>query len=278
VAALICFVLGFGLSGLVRILPVLALGSMVSPSVFLASYVLTYQQVPTFPQIGATNKIFYIGAAATLIGFLLDLLPQIKNYTKILVAIMSLSIVGWIGYPRLAKLDMELMATSLGLWLGGISLLWPLDTIAKTPTERNGGGVAGTAMLASVLLGFSPIALFGGSSTSMMLCLTAVAGLVAVVLWELVIPRQAFGASAIFGVGCGLLAMINTVTLITRQLDLAALALLLLIPYTGAVSARLLPLNRIRGRVRQVLIGTIAASPILLVMAVLLLHCPESLS
>jgi hypothetical protein len=278
VAALVCFLLGFGLSGLVRILPVLALGSMLSPSVFLASYVLTYQQVPTFPPVGATNKIFYIAVVATLIGFILDLLPLIKNYGKILAAITSLSIVGWIAYPRFAKPDMDLIVTSLGLWLGGIALLWPLDTVAKTPIDRNGVGVAGTAMLASLLLGFAPVALFGGSSTSMMLCLAAVAGLAAAALWELVIPRQTFGASAVFGVGCGLLAMIDTVTLITRQVDLAALALLLLIPYTGEVSARLLPPHRIRGRVRQVLIGTLAASPILLVMAVLLLRRPESLS
>jgi hypothetical protein len=278
VAALVCFLLGLGLSGLVRILPVSALGSAVSPSVFLASYVLTYQQVPTFPPIGATNKIFYIAVVATLIGFIFDLLPLIKNYGKILAAIMSLSIVGWIAYPRFAKPDIDLMAISLGLWLGGIALLWPLDTVARTPTERNGGGVVGIAMLASLLLGFAPVALFGGSSTSMMLCLAAVAGLAAVALWELVIPRQTFGASTVFGVGCGFLAMINTVTLITRQLDLAALALLLLIPYTGEVSARLLPPNRIRGRVRQVLIGTFVASPILLLMAVLLLRRPESLS
>jgi hypothetical protein len=182
VAALVCFLLGFGLSGLVRILPLLPLGSMVSPSVFLASYVLTYQQVPTFPPIGATNKIFYIAVVATLIGFILDLLPRIKNYSKILAAIMSLLIVGWIAYPRFAKADMVLMATSLALWLGGIALLWPLDTVAKTPTERNGGGVVGTAMLASLLLGFAPVALFGGSSTSMMLCLVAVPGLAAVTL------------------------------------------------------------------------------------------------
>jgi hypothetical protein len=222
--------------------------------------------------------MFYIAVAATLIGFILDLLPRIKNFSKVLIAIISLWIVGWIAYPRFAKPDMDLIVTSLGLWLGGIVLLWPLDTIATIPTERNGGGIAGTAMLASLLLAFAPVALFGGSSTNMMLCVAAVAGLAAVALWELVIPRQSFGASAVFGVGCGLLAMINTVTLITRQVDLVALALLLLIPYTGAVSARLLPLNRIRGRVRQVLIGTIAASPILLVMAVLLLHRPESLS
>jgi hypothetical protein len=102
-------------------------------------------------------------------------------------------------------------------------------------------------MLASLLLGFAPVALLGGSSTSMMLCLAALPGLAAVALWELVVPRLAFNASAVFGVGCGLLAMINTVTLITRQVDLAALALLLLIPYTGEISARLLPRNRSAG-------------------------------
>jgi hypothetical protein len=100
-----------------------------------------------------------------------------------------------------------------------------------------------------------------------MLCLAAVAGLAAVAVWELVAPRGAFGASAVFGFGCGLLAMIDTVTLITRQVDLAALALRFL-----------LPPNRFRGRVRQVLIGTFAASPIVLVMAVLLLRHPEPLS
>jgi hypothetical protein len=132
-------------------------------------------------------------------------------------------------------------------------------------------------MLMALLLALAPVALLGGSSTSLMLCLAAVAGLAAVALWEHAIPREAFCASAVFGVGCGLLAMIDTVTLITRQVDLAALALLLLIPYVGEVSARfLLPPNRIRGRVRQVLIGTLAASPILLVMAVLLLRHPES--
>jgi hypothetical protein len=110
-----------------------------------------------------------------------------------------------------------------------------------------------------------------------MLCLVAAAGLASSVLWEIAIPRRAFCASAVFGVGCGLLAMIDTVTLITKQVDLAALALLLLIPYAGEFSARfLLPPNRIHGRVRQILVATFAAAPILLVMAVLLLRHPES--
>jgi hypothetical protein len=278
-AALMCFLLGLTLSAFVRLVPGLTIASTALPTVFLASYVLTYQQVPPFPPVGATNKIFYIALAAALIGFVLDLLPQSANYRKLLAVIMPLLIVGWIGFPRFAKLDVDLMATSLGLWLGGIVLLWRLDTVGTTPAELNGGSIVGTAILMALLLALAPVAFLGGSSTSLMLCLAAVAGLAAVALWELVVPRGAFGASAVFGVGCGLLAMINTVTLITQQVDRAALALLLLIPYAGEVSARfLLPPSRFRGRVRQVLIGTLAGSPILLVMAVLLLRHPESLS
>ena len=235
--------------------------------------------MPTFPPVGSTNKIFYIALAAALIGFALDPLPRTANYPQLLAAIMSLLIVGWIGFPRFAKPDVALIATALGLWLGGIALLWRLDAVATSPPEQNGGSIVGTAMLMALLLAFAPVAFLGGSSTSLMLCFAAVAGLAATALWELVVPRNAFSASAVFGVGCGLLAMIDTVTLITREVDLVALALLLLIPYAGEVSARLLlSQNQFRGRVRQVLVGTFAASPILLVMAVLLLRHRQSMS
>jgi hypothetical protein len=157
----------------VRVVPSSTIASIPLPIIFLASYVLTYQQVPPFPPVGATNKIFYVALAAALIGFVLDLLPQIANYRKLLAVIMPVSIVGWIGLPRFAKLDVDLMATSLGLWLGGIVLLWRLDTVATTPAERNGGSIVGTAMLMALLLAFAPIALLGGSSTSLMLCLAA---------------------------------------------------------------------------------------------------------
>jgi hypothetical protein len=276
-AALICFLLGLVLSGLARIVPGSTIAWAVPPIIFLASYVLTYQQVPDFPPIGATNKIFYIALAAALIGFALDLLPRPANYRKLLAMIMPLLIVAWIGFPRFSQPDIELMATALGLWLGGTVLLWRLETVATTP-ERNGGSVVGTAMLMALMLAFAPVALLGGSSTSLMLCLATVAGLAAVALWELVLPRGAFGASAVFGVGCGFLAMIDTVTLITRHVDLVALALLLLIPYAGEIGARLLPPKRFRGRVRQVLVGALAALPIVLVIAVLFLRHPESLS
>ena len=170
-AALICFLLGLVLSGFARIFRRSSVASTVLPIIFLASYVVTYQQVPPFPPVGSTNKIFYIALAAMLAGLVLDLLPRTALYRRLLAVIMPLLIVGWIGFPRFANPNIELIATSLGLWLGGIALLWRLDSVATAPPDRNGGSIVGTAMLMALLLAFAPVALLGGSSTSLMLCL-----------------------------------------------------------------------------------------------------------
>jgi len=276
-AGLVCFLLGLALSGVAGLFPFAAFGSSVPPAVFVASYVLTYQQVPPFPPVGAANKIFYVALAGALMGLVLDLLPRSASLHKPLAVIAPALIVGWIGLPRFGHPDLEAVATALALWLGGAAVLWRLGAVADATPERNGGSLVGTTMLMTLMLGFAPVALLGGSSTSLMLCLAAVAGLGAAAIWDLAVPRAAFGASAVLGAGGGLLAVIDTVTLITRQVDLAALALLLLIPYAGQVGARLLlPPDRIQGRVRQVLVGLMAASPLVPVAAILLLRHPES--
>jgi hypothetical protein len=104
-AALICFMLGLTLSGLVRLVPATPVASLVSTAVFLTSYVLTYQQVPTFPPIGAADKIFYIALAAALVGFVLDLLRT--KLDRALAVIVAGLIVAWIGLPRFANLDLR---------------------------------------------------------------------------------------------------------------------------------------------------------------------------
>ena len=60
-AALICFLVGLVLSGFVRLIRCPAIASTVLPIIFLASYVFTYGQVPTFPPVGSTNKIYMSG-------------------------------------------------------------------------------------------------------------------------------------------------------------------------------------------------------------------------
>jgi hypothetical protein len=274
-AALICFMLGLTLSGLVRLIPRPRVASLMPPAVFLTSYVMTYQQVPTFPPVGAVNKIFYIALAAALVGFVLDLL-RITKLDRALAMIVSGLIVGWIGLPRFVNGDLEAVTTASALWLGGSVVIWRLNVVAKSTAERNGGSLVGIATLMALMIAFAPVALLGGSSTSLMLCFVAVAGLGAVAIWEFLVPRDAFGATSVLGAGSGFLAVVSTVTLITRQIDGIGLALLLLIPYAGQLGAwLLLPPDRIHGRARQVLVGLMAGSPVLAVIAILLLRHPE---
>lgn len=138
-AALICFLLGLVLCGLVRLTHTAALGSLVPPAVFLASYVLTYQQVPPFPPVGATNKIFYIAVSGTLVGFVLDLLPRSAMLDRLLAVIVPAVIVGWIGWPRFANADLETVATTVALWLGGLAALWRMDAVTKATAEKKIG-------------------------------------------------------------------------------------------------------------------------------------------
>jgi hypothetical protein len=273
-AALICFMLGLALAGLVRLIPAPPVASLVPTVVFLTSYVITYQQVPTFPPVGAVNKIFYIALAAALVGFVLDFL-RTTTLDRALAMFVPGLIVGWIGLPRFANGDLEAVTTASALWLGGSVVMWRLNVVGKSTAERNGGSLVGIAMLMALMVAFAPVALLGGSSTSLMLCFVAVAGLGAVAIWEFLIPRDAFGATSVFGAGSGFLAVVSTVTLITREIDSVGLALLLLIPYAGQLGAWFLPPDRIHGRARQVLVGLMTGSPVLAIILILLLRHPE---
>ena len=58
-------------------------------------------------------------------------------------------------------------------------------------------------MLMARMLAFAPVALLGGSSTSLMLCLAAVAGLAAAALWELVVPPVPLAPAPSLVLGAG---------------------------------------------------------------------------
>ena len=128
------------------------------------------------------------------------------------------------------------------------------------------------AVLLAVLPGvFAPIALFGGSSTSVGLCLGLTAGLAMMALVNLFWPR-ALGLTAVLGAGCGLLAVIDTITLITRHIDFLALAVFLAVLFTGQIGARAVLPQHVGPRVRAVAIGVMAAAPILVILAILFLR------
>ena len=93
--------------------------------------------------------------------------------------------------------------------------------------RRRCGHAAQRRWLLGVLPGlFAAIALFGGSSTCVGLCLGFATGLAMMALVNLS-SRRPLGLTPVLGAGGGLLAIIDTITLITKHIDFLALVVFL---------------------------------------------------
>jgi hypothetical protein len=137
------------------------------------------------------------------------------------VAAVAVSVLAtvWIGYARLNAPDLELLATRGALVLVGALVLWRTDAIAIGPGPA-GGGAPALALLAALAAAIAPVALFGGSSISVGLCLGLSVGLA-------IVARRALDPARTLrdgdpGAGAGLLAIVNTIALINRRADLLA--------------------------------------------------------
>jgi hypothetical protein len=251
--------------------------SAAPPALFLIGYYATYQKVPPFPPIGSTNKIFYIALLATLGGFVLDRIAVGPLPRAAASLVVSLLAAAWIAYARLDSPDAELIVTGGAVILVGALVLWRVGMIA-TAAEPEGGGAAALALLAALAAVFAPVALFGGSSTSVGLCLGFAIGLGICSLSLMLAPRS-LGSMAVLGAGGGLLAVIDTVVLITGGVDLIALALVALSPLLGPFGVRLLP-RTLRGSSALVWVATgiAALSPLPVIVTLLFLRYENPLA
>ncbi len=251
--------------------------SAAPPAIFLIGYYATYQKVPPFPPIGSTNKIFYIALLATLGGFVLDRIAVGPLPRAAASLVVSLLAAAWIAYARLDSPDAELIVTGGAVILVGALILWRVGMIAAA-AEPEGGGAVALALLAALAAVFAPVALFGGSSTSVGLCLGFAIGLGICSLSLMLAPRS-LGSMAVLGAGGGLLAVIDTVVLITGGADLIALALVALSPLLGPFGVRLLP-RTMRGSSALVWVATgiAALSPLPVIVTLLFLRYENPLA
>lgn len=280
---LACLAAGLVFSLLARLSTSSLPASLVPPVVFFVAYVSIYQDVPGFPPIGSTNKIFFVAVIGTAVGAAVDLVvmssrlrPHLAYWLRRVCEIVAaVAVAIWIGLPRFVDPGADFLLALGGLVIGGVAVLWRIDAVAA-PDRQDGGEMVATAMLAALSLGFAAIALFGASSTSFGLCLGFAAGLAASALVAVAWPRG-FGSVAILGAGSGLLAVIDTVTLITQRVDWLACLVLLSVLVTGQIGARvLLPSGRRLGaRLRRLSVALLAAAPVAVIVAILFLRHPN---
>lgn len=219
------------------------------PAIFLAAYYLVYNKVPPLPPVGAVNKIFYIAALGTVVGFAVDLL-KLSKLSRAIVLLQPVAASFYIGWVRLTDGPLEVIVAAAGGMLV-MSLL-----------SRDQAGAAGEAnvrraiVLGIFCLGFAPLALFGASSSSFQLLTIFAVAMFASLVWSIANGQYAFGTTALLGGVGSVIAVVFAVTLITRKTDLAILCLLGAIFLAPLASDRLATALPAKGQTARLAIFT----------------------
>ena len=214
-SALVAMAVTVVLSGMLRWRNIVLPTDLLLPAAFLGSYWLTYNKVPTFPPVGAVNKIFYLVLIGILVGMAADLL-KLPRLVHMLALCQPVATALYIGAPRLSVAPWEVI----------LAALFGVSAILLLMIDRAGSSLRRGSVLAVVSLGFAPIALLGASSSTFQLCLIFAATCFGALVWHLRNPAFRFGGASFLGAAGGLIATADTVVLITRKTDLMALAIL----------------------------------------------------
>ncbi|APO79546.1 hypothetical protein AM571_PC01816 (plasmid) [Rhizobium etli 8C-3] len=225
---LVMALVGFLASSLMRWRGPARLTDLLMPAALLAAYWLAYNKVPTFPPVGAVNKVFYVIAFGTAIGFAAEIAAP--RALRLLALLQPAAAAFYVGSPRLGIASWEVvLAAAAGMAVMGMVLRGA--TGAEDDVKRGG-------VVAVLALGFAPIALLGASSSSFQLCLLFAGGCFGIMVIHAVKPAYRFGGASAIGALGGLIAIADTVLLITRKADPIALAVLALCVVLPALSER----------------------------------------
>ncbi|MBZ9708588.1 hypothetical protein LB543_17865 [Mesorhizobium sp. ESP7-2] len=215
------------------------------PAFFLVAYWLVYNKVPSFPPIGAVNKIFFVAAIGTALGILADAIGR-GGLGRALIFAQPIGSAAYIGAARLPDALPEVATAAL--W--GLLVMYGLS--GGTGHAGDESSTRRAALLAIASVGFAPIALLGASSSSFQLSLLFAAAIAAIVVANISNPDFRFRSASLLGGAGGMIAVAQTVTLITRKTDMLALAVLTLVFVTPFVVDPVLRRIRARNKVVRV--------------------------
>lgn len=208
------------------------LPGLLLPASLLLSYWLVYAKIPTFPPVGAVNKVPYVIAASTCVGLVCDSMKRQMLATALSTAVVVLS-AAYLAWSRLPEALPEVALASIVGTVFIFSLrLRPEPAPAQYDVAR--AGAIGLASLAA-----APLAFLGASSSTLQLNLTFAAATAAVLLPWLFGNRYRFTMATLLGAAGGLFAVMCVVVLITQKSDPVAISTLSVMGAAPYVSHRI---------------------------------------
>lgn len=202
---------------------------------FLVSYLATLG-LPPFPPVSSIPKLFYIAAAAGLVGVALQMFPGGRTVDRAAIVLLPGAIVGWLGWRTLLIPEFGNYAALGLLWLAGGFLFWRFHRMRETP-------LAVPTMVLTAGLGVSAVAFIGsvGVLSQFAAALAAAAGGIVLCNWPK--RRYPFALAGSIGAAAVLFSIVTTMVLYSES-DKFAIALLVLIPAWSGLHGRVAVFSR----------------------------------
>lgn len=221
--------------------------------------------IPSFPPTGATRKMFYLIAAAALIGLVADVVRVPVLASRLLTVLAGIAAIAWIGGDK-----------ALGdPWPAGVVVLcllvvlaiagWHLVDKSEQPTEP------GVPLLV-VALGLTIIAFLGNTASSAQLAGAIAAALGGFLIWNWPKPRFALGAGGLLPTLALLAALATQLALFTK------IEAYVLIPLGLGLFTGLAIPKPAAGVLRPIVLGVATALPVALAVLIAYLTTPQSTS
>ena len=237
----------------------------------LASYWATLR-VPGFPPVGATNKLFYILAVATIAGFAADLLAKEGMIGRAVLVLAGPFAALWIGADNALKTPWPSGVAVLLVVLVTAAAGWKLQACARRSSE------VGTSFLV-LAFALAGCAFLTNTASSAQLAGGLAAATGGFLLWNWPKARFPFNHAAL----ATALALTGGITaqlaLFVPKLETYALIPLAAIPFLVPLGTRMVKGNGLVAQgLRPVAVGLLCAVPAFVAVLLVYLTVPESAS
>ena len=237
----------------------------------LASYWATFR-FPSFPPVGATNKLFYIVLFATIAGFAADLIAR-EGWAGRAVALLAGPFAAlWIGLEK--GLDAP--------WTAGIAVLVVVVVTAAAGWCHHAQAQRSSELGASILvlcLAMAACAFMSNAASSAQLAGGLAAATGSFLLWNWPKARFPLNSAALAAALSLIAGLAVQLALFVPKLEALALLPLAVIPFLIPLGASLVKGSGLTKQgLRPVVVGLICALPAATAVLIVFLTMPEATS
>lgn len=232
-SALIPAVLGFVLTGAVRLANGRTRGPLVAGAAVSLSFAAVYFLIigiPPHPPVNGLEKLVYGVAGGVALGFCLDVLRLPAFFRWLLYPVGGAALLYWLELPGIETAGAMALIGLGAMWLASVAALWRLEA------ERE-AGLNPTVMLMIAALGLAAVTMLGGATEISHLAVALATALFGFSLWNWPTNVFPYGAALLMGAGGTLFLLAWIAALHYATVSLPALAILLLV-FFADIAAR----------------------------------------